>query len=559
MNIVDLAIKSVVISILGLALLAMTRRGSAATRHFALALTLFSLCALPLIAPLLPMWQVPFITVKAPAGKIEASVPATVAPATSPNVHSISAPYQMDRESAITILWASVATLLALRVITRLTRLRRLERRLPMCAQPELQSIVADYCRQHGRHFLLLEGESNEPPMTWGHSRPVLLLPSVARDWPLERLRSVMLHELAHVERGDWIVSVASEIVCALFWFNPLVWAMRRGLEVESELAADDRVLSMGVPRTQYATHLFELLRDLNQFPKSADAAVAMARPGRLDARIKAILEDRRSGRSLRGGASLGLVTVVSALVIAVGAAGPTVVRDSALRTASRWTPPPAPEAGPILSQSYEDKFNEETAAGDDLADLSDDATGAVPPVPIAEPPRPAPTPKAVRAHAVAAAAAEQRAVSSDSRTISMSSGPDGGDVAMVTSGDHAPIRLKSIAVAGAPAAGSKCVSDQDDPDGSDSLIPVREIQSAMKESSKEIQAAVEEANRETAKAGVDLDVVGIIDGALKAVGQGLNSVHLSKKQLDAVRAETLAAVARAKKALPPSKPDPGH
>jgi hypothetical protein len=61
--------------------------------------------------------------------------------------------------------------------------------------------------------------------VTWGLLRPKVLLPAASQDWAEDRLRVVISHELAHIQRGDWVVQIAAEVLRAVYWFNPL-WSL---------------------------------------------------------------------------------------------------------------------------------------------------------------------------------------------------------------------------------------------------------------------------------------------------------------------------------------------
>src|SRR5258705_13236165 len=99
--------------------------------------------------------------------------------------------------------------------------------------------------------------------MTWGLWLPVILLPRDAQDWDAARRRVVLLHELAHIARGDYLTQWLVLVGCALSWFNPLVWKTARQSVSEREQASDDLVLSAGIHSTDYAGHLLEIARNV--------------------------------------------------------------------------------------------------------------------------------------------------------------------------------------------------------------------------------------------------------------------------------------------------------
>ena len=134
--------------------------------------------------------------------------------------------------------------------------------------------------------------QSTHPSLlvTWGLARPKVILPAAADAWTDARARVVLSHELAHIRRGDWIVQLSAELLRAFYWFNPLLWIACRRLRLESEHACDDEVMSRGVEGTDYATHLIELARALNQRRHMWFPAPAMARPSSLERRVRAML-----------------------------------------------------------------------------------------------------------------------------------------------------------------------------------------------------------------------------------------------------------------------------
>ena len=127
-------------------------------------------------------------------------------------------------------------------------------------------------------------------PVVWGILRPRLLLPAIAGQWSEEQLRSVLLHELAHIKRRDALSQLLAQTACALHWFNPLVWLAVWRLHVERERACDDLVLASGVRASAYAEHLLDVATRLTSSPWMQACGLAMARSSSLHGRITAVL-----------------------------------------------------------------------------------------------------------------------------------------------------------------------------------------------------------------------------------------------------------------------------
>ena len=95
-------------------------------------------------------------------------------------------------------------------------------------------------------------------PCLTGIFRPAILLPEMLSG---AVLRSVLIHELAHLRRGDCAWNLASKATVAVLFFQPLVWRLSRLLEAAAEDVCDDFVVEYGADRQTYANLLVELAK----------------------------------------------------------------------------------------------------------------------------------------------------------------------------------------------------------------------------------------------------------------------------------------------------------
>jgi bla regulator protein BlaR1 len=97
-------------------------------------------------------------------------------------------------------------------------------------------------------------------PLTVGYLKPVILLPVAAiTHLSSSQVETILLHELAHIRRYDYLVNLISRLIHAVLYFNPFVKAFVRIQERERERAADELVLQFQYDKIEYASALLTL------------------------------------------------------------------------------------------------------------------------------------------------------------------------------------------------------------------------------------------------------------------------------------------------------------
>jgi HEAT repeat protein/beta-lactamase regulating signal transducer with metallopeptidase domain len=313
-------------------------RRSASTRHAVWAAGFIAALALPLAARAVPGWSLAVL----PADAVERTAPAAdriVAPPPashslprinvrasqiasrpqSPTVDATASSWLADLTTTgwVLLAWGVIGLALLLRYVVSLVAVFALTRRAASVSDARWRDALDVTTAALGlvRDPRLVMTDRVTVPFTCGFLHPTLVVPSSALAWTDERIRVVLLHELAHVARRDCLVQAVVQAVCAVYWFHPLAWVGARHLRAERERACDDLVLAAGTRGAAYAEHLLDIARAATGTPRMAVAALAMARPSELEGRLLAILDRGRDrARAERG--LLWKVAVLSAIVV---------------------------------------------------------------------------------------------------------------------------------------------------------------------------------------------------------------------------------------------------
>ncbi|HWW77527.1 MAG TPA: M56 family metallopeptidase, partial [Pyrinomonadaceae bacterium] len=170
---------------------------------------------------------------------------------------------------------------------------------------------------------LLVLSDGATEPGVWRTHRPVVVLPrSVSAELDEEELESVLLHELAHVERRDNLFgNLQTALACAL-WFNPVVWLVGRRMLAERERACDERVLEAGGGASAYASGILKVVRFCSGWRVAGVSGAASGSD--LRRRIEMIMREERVGgsRLWHRAVTCGLAAAALALTAGAGLLG---------------------------------------------------------------------------------------------------------------------------------------------------------------------------------------------------------------------------------------------
>jgi len=104
----------------------------------------------------------------------------------------------------------------------------------------------------------LPELQLGESTMLAGIFHPKVILRRDADGMTDEEYRLLFAHELNHYKYGDNIILMLSTVVCCIFWFNPLLWYVRKLLREDIEVLCDARTLdTLEVDEAAYAHMLY--------------------------------------------------------------------------------------------------------------------------------------------------------------------------------------------------------------------------------------------------------------------------------------------------------------
>lgn len=96
-------------------------------------------------------------------------------------------------------------------------------------------------------------------PLTFGFFRRVILFPNSYLELDSQAQLGIACHELIHVRRNDWLVTLLEEFTASLFWFHPGIWWVLGQARLAREQLVDAEVVRLTSAREPYINALLEI------------------------------------------------------------------------------------------------------------------------------------------------------------------------------------------------------------------------------------------------------------------------------------------------------------
>lgn len=149
-------------------------------------------------------------------------------------------------------------------------------------------------------------------------------------------LETILLHELAHIKRYDYVVNILQTVVETILFFNPFVWMISRVIRRERELCCDDLVLEHTADPIFYATALTTIAS--YSVGSSSLVVAASGQSGELFQRIQRIMEMKKNSFSYSR--LIAAVVIVAGFILSVAWISPSLDKDVASDSTHSIPPP---------------------------------------------------------------------------------------------------------------------------------------------------------------------------------------------------------------------------
>jgi bla regulator protein blaR1 len=220
----------------------------------------------------------------------------------------------------VSILWFSVVTFLATKLTIELYNVNQLPKKGTIPADALLQERFEQLVEKLNLRKTprLLISLKTDIPMAIGWLKPIILIPAaMLSGLTPTQLDMLILHELAHIRRHDYLVNFFQTLIETLLFFHPAVLWISKQMRNEREYCSDDIAVKVGGSPIAYAHTLADTASLCRKHRSHAIPNMAMAASGGdLKQRVVRLIDQHHCSSNDDSGKFLASVLIIFSVVI---------------------------------------------------------------------------------------------------------------------------------------------------------------------------------------------------------------------------------------------------
>jgi bla regulator protein BlaR1 len=217
----------------------------------------------------------------------------------------------------VSILWFIGVLILATRLAGGMLVINGLRRQqvspLPSGWEQRLQKLAVKTGLR--RSITYLQSQKVRVPVLIGMLRPVVLIPAmIISGLPADQLETIIVHELAHIRRHDFLINILQSIMEALFFYHPVVWIISENIRQEREKCCDDYTVRVCGQVSLYARALAGLSE--LQITAAVPCLAINGNKKNILHRVERLINHKKMKNNMTERLVAGLVLMTSVLII---------------------------------------------------------------------------------------------------------------------------------------------------------------------------------------------------------------------------------------------------
>lgn len=157
------------------------------------------------------------------------------------------------------------------------------------------QPLESNHALSRTSNYPVCIADSIGSPMVVGLIAPKILIPQqMMQKFNTEQLKPILLHEQAHIKRGDIWFGFFQEIIAIVFWWSPVIRILDRKIHLQRELACDLRAADQLSNKKQYAQSLIDCAKLMVTENRSLLAMGLFSQKKDLTKRINLVISNNR-------------------------------------------------------------------------------------------------------------------------------------------------------------------------------------------------------------------------------------------------------------------------